>query len=263
MIDYSPIDRSSILRYLFYPREEFTYCPENGFDHPVLVEQGVSIVCRFYLGRTGWPWILFFHGNGEVVSDYDGIAPLYHQRKLNLVVADYRGYGASDGVPTLSHLVEDAHRIFEEVRTQLASRHLGEKLWVMGRSLGSISALELGCEHGETIQGLIIESGFPSVIRLITHLKIPASGIDLEAFDRACVESLKTIRIPILIIHGEEDRLVPVQEARDLYRYLEMAEKELVIIPSATHNDILFVGYSDYFKAIEHFVAKTARVEQP
>jgi pimeloyl-ACP methyl ester carboxylesterase len=120
-----------------------------------------------------FPWILFFHGNGEVVSDYDDIAPFYGRLGLNLTVADYRGYGASSGEPTFTNLVEDAHLIFSAVRKELSSKGFSENLWIMGRSLGSISALELGYHYGDQIQGLVIESGFASVTGLIRHLGLP------------------------------------------------------------------------------------------
>src|SRR4030065_1832163 len=99
MIDYSLIDQPFLLQYIFYPRKDFTPCPQNAFDLSVRVGEGIFISCRFYMGHRQGPWILFFHGNGEVVSDYDEISSLYHQKNLNLIVADYRGYGASGGGP--------------------------------------------------------------------------------------------------------------------------------------------------------------------
>jgi uncharacterized protein len=256
MTDYSLIDQPTILRHIFYPRKDFTSCPRNAFDLFVAVEDRVSISCRFYLGHHEWPWILFFHGNGEVVSDYDRISPFYHQKKLNLVVADYRGYGASSGTPTLTHLVQDSHVIFTEVRAELSRRNLRSDLWVMGRSLGSISALELAFQFQEAMKGLIIESGFPSVVRIIKHLGIPAHGINLEKIDEECLERIKKIFIHSLIIHGEQDMLVPLKNARDLYEHLGSQEKELLVIPSATHNDIMMIGLKDYFKALQRFIEK-------
>jgi alpha-beta hydrolase superfamily lysophospholipase len=213
------------------------------------------------MGHLKGPWILFFHGNGEVVSDYDEISPLYHQRDLNLIVADYRGYGASGGVPTLTDLVQDSHAIFKEVRAELAKRNLRTDLWVMGRSLGSISALELAYSHQEALKGLILESGFPSVVRIMVHLGVPAHGTGLEKIDQACLEHLQRIFLPTLIIHGEEDWLVPLQNARDLYHHLGAEEKELLVIPSATHNDIMLVGLKEYFNALQRFIQKTDRVK--
>jgi len=254
MIDYSSLDRSPALRYVFYPRRDFTPCPGNAFDLSIGVEDQVSISSRFYIGHGDWPWILFFHGNGEVVSDYDDIASFYHRKKVNLAVADYRGYGASSGHPTLTNLIRDSHTILREVRKELAARKLRTDLWIMGRSLGSISAFELAHKHQEGIRGLIIESGFPSVARIITHLGIPSPGVELETIDQGCLEMIREIRSPALIIHGDQDTLVPVRNARDIYEQLGSGEKKLLLIPSATHNDVLLVGFNEYFNAIDRLI---------
>ncbi len=254
MIDYSPIDQPLLLQFIFYPRKDSTPCPANGFDLPVGVEGGASISCRVYMGRPEWPGVLFFHGNGEVVRDYDEISSFYHQRRMNLVVADYRGYGASTGTPTLTHLAQDAHDIYKQVREELSRRNLRKDLWVMGRSLGSISALELAYHYQQEMKGLIIESGFPSVVRIMLHLGVPALGIGLEKIDQEWVGRIKKIFLPALVIHGGLDSLVPLQNAKDVYEYLGARDKKLLVIPSATHNDIMLVGFKDYFKAIQEFV---------
>jgi len=257
MIDYSLVDQPFLLQFIFYPRKDLTPCPSNAFDLSVLVGDGVSISCRFYAGHHEWPWILFFHGNGEVVSDYDEISPFYHQKEINFVVADYRGYGASTGVPTLSDLVQDAHLIFKGVREELIKRNLRKDLWAMGRSLGSISALELAYHYQEEMKGLIIESGFPSVVRIMTHFGMPSQGMGLEKIDQECLERIKKIFLPTLIIHGEQDSLVPLENANDIYQHLGTQEKKLLIIPSATHNDIMLVGFKGYFNALQEFIERT------
>jgi alpha-beta hydrolase superfamily lysophospholipase len=262
MIDYSPLDQPFLRQFIFYPRKDFTPCPGNAFDLFIWVADGVSISCRFYMGQHEWPWVLFFHGNGEVVSDYDEISPFYHQRKMNLVVADYRGYGASSGTPTLTDLVQDAHVIFKEVREELSRRNLRKDLWVMGRSLGSISGLELAYHYQKEMPGLIIESGFPSVVRIMFHLGIPALVTGLEEIDQECLERIKKTFLPTLIMHGERDSLVPVENAKEIYQQLGAEEKELLIIPSATHNDIMLTGFKDYFKAIQQFVERTDRIRE-
>ncbi len=259
MVDYSVLDQPSILQYVFYPRKDFSPCPPNALDFLVPVGDGVSISCRFYLADQDRPWILYFHGNGEVVSDYDEIAPVYNQLGLNFVVADYRGYGASTGTPTLTALVHDCHVILGAVEEELSRKRLNADLWIMGRSLGSISAIELACEHQSALKGFIVDSGFPSVVRIVNHLGIPAHGIDLEKIDRGYLEKIKRILLPALILHGENDALVPLQNARDLYEHLGASDKELLVIPGATHNDIMIVGFKEYFKAVQRFVERTAK----
>jgi pimeloyl-ACP methyl ester carboxylesterase len=181
---------------------------------------------------------------------------------MNLVVADYRGYGASGGIPTLTDLVQDAHVIFKEVRGELSRKNLRKDLWVMGRSLGSISGLELAYHYQKEIQGLIIESGFPSVVRIILHLGIPVQVMGLEKIDQESLERIKKIFLPTLIIHGEQDSLVPLQNAQEIYQHLGTKEKKLVVIPSATHNDIMLVGFKDYFKSIQQFVERSDRIKE-
>jgi alpha-beta hydrolase superfamily lysophospholipase len=247
--------------YIFYPRKDSTPCPDNAFDLSVPVSDHVSIFCRFYMGHPKWPWLLFFHGNGEVASDYDEIAPLYHRRRLNLVVADYRGYGKSEGVPTLIDLVQDAHKIFEGVREELFQRGSRKDLWIMGRSLGSISAIELAYRYPDAIKGVIIESGFPSVVRIMIHLGMSVRNLPLEKIDQECLEMIERIFIPTLIIHGERDTLIPLKEANDLYRHLGTDVKEMLVIPFANHNDIMFIGFQKYFDAIQQFIERTGRRE--
>ncbi len=254
MADYSPIDRSPLLGYLFYPRRDFTPSPPGSFDIFVPVEPGVSVSIRFYEKNKTWPWILYFHGNGEVVSDYDEIAPFYHRNEINLAVADYRGYGASGGSPTFTHLIHDGPKIFEAVREALARRGAAQNLWLMGRSMGSMAALDLALHFAAEIKGVIIESGFASVTRLITHLGLPAHGVDLKPIEQERRSALPNISVPALVIHGERDNLVPLQEAKDLFAGLGSKRKKLVIIPNADHNSLLFHGMETYFASIREFV---------
>ena len=254
---YREIDNSPALSYIFYPRNSHSKPPRDAFDKSIPVVEGVAITCRFYKGDDGWPWIIFFHGNGEVVSDYDHIAPFYTKDKLNLVVADYRGYGASGGNPTLTDLVHDAPILFKAIKEELSQRGKQEDVWLMGRSLGSISALELAYRFPDQIKGLIIESGFPSITRLILHLGLPTGAIDLFTVYEECISLVKKITTPTLIIHGEYDMLVPLREAEDLHKNIGATDKELIIIPGADHNDIMFVGFDEYFGAIQRFIQRT------
>ena len=257
MPDYTLLDKSSALEYIFYPRETGSPCPAFAFDLMVPVEENVSVSCRFFNGNPEWPWILFFHGNGEVVSDYDEISPFYFKRKINLVVADYRGYGMSGGTPTITDMLGDAHHVYEAVKKELAGRGLKDKVWIMGRSLGSLSAMELAYHYQESLPGMIIESGFISIVRILNHLDVPIDGLDLSGIDRECLSRAQTITLPTLIIHGEYDNLVPYSEAEDIYNTIKSEDKQLLMIPAADHNDVMFVGLQEYFKAIRAFMDRT------
>ncbi len=254
MPDYSVIDTPELLQYLFFPRRVEAPGPPNSFDRYVDVAPDVQVCCRFYVAARELPWILYFHGNGEVINDHDDISLFYNRIGINLAVADYRGYGASSGTPTFSNLVRDAHAIWRDVQATFTERGYSGRLWVMGRSMGSVSALELASSYPESVQGLIIESGFASPTRLIRHLGLAAHSPSLDRLENECLSVVRSIKLPALIIHGQLDALVPIAEARILFEELGSEQKKLEVIPYADHNNIMFVGLQTYFKAIYHFV---------
>jgi hypothetical protein len=222
----------------------------------VPVELGVSISCRFYPASAGSPCILYFHGNGEVACDHDWIVPLYNRQGIGLFVADYRGYGLSDGRPTFSNMTADAHSIFDFFLKTVRSSGHSELLFLMGRSLGSHSAAELAFHYPEHLRGLIVESGSPNIARLASLFGL--SSERLAGLRETISARIQAITLPALIIHGECDSLIPLNEAITLYEGIGSQEKRLVIIPAADHNDIMLVGMEQYFAAIKDFVFRNS-----
>ncbi len=250
---YTKIDNSPLLSFLFYPRRQHSKPPDGAMDIEVQVDEGVKIVCRAYRGDDKMPWILYFHGNGEVVSDYDGIAPLYTNRGLNLLVVDYRGYGASGGNPGFKNMIIDADTIFNFLYEKMLADGENSSWFVMGRSMGSVSALELASRYPLKIKGLIIESGFISIAGLVRHLGLPAPG-DLSPIEDQYKKLASAIELPALVIHGEHDRLVPIEQGQDLIDSLGSENKKMVVIPRADHNDVIFADSRIYFDAVEDFI---------
>ena len=130
-----------------------------------------------------------------------------------------------------------------------------DRLFLMGRSLGSAPVAELAYHYQDQLNGLVIESGFADSTRLMAMASM--FGVDVEADQFAPFSNLnkiKTIRIPTLIIHGELDDLVPVENGKDLYSGSPSEDKKLLIIPDANHNDILYQGLDAYFGAIKELI---------
>lgn len=252
--DFEAFDKPEILQFVFFPRKDHTPPFPGAYDHLIPVAKNVSISCRFYVHGFKSPTILFFHGNGEVVCDYDFIAPTYHSRGINLFVADYRGYGASGGWPTFSSMVADSHQIFEGFRKVLEEDGYSGKVFLMGRSLGSVSAVELAASYADKLAGLIIESGFSSTVRLMTRLGFPQEHLGVKDFGFPNRSEVETVKLPTLIIHGERDSMIPLEEAKDLYEHAATQKKRLVVIPRAEHNDIMVRDMDLYFGAIQEFV---------
>ena len=253
-IDYSVIDRPEILQFMFYPRIDWVPPPSGAFDYSIPVGEDVSISCRFFVCSKDSSSILYFHGNGEVVSDYNWTAPLYNQAGINLYVADYRGYGSSTGFPTFSSMIKDAHTVFDSFRQLLDSEGYSGNQYVMGRSLGSHSAVEIASHYQDKIQGLIVESGFASIGRLVERLGHVEDDSRLKDIETAHRDKIRSISLPVLIIHGDCDELVPPFQATLFYDTVGAEDRRLVTISGAGHNDIMMIGKEQYFGAIKEFI---------
>jgi fermentation-respiration switch protein FrsA (DUF1100 family) len=260
-IDYTPLDRPEILRHLFHPRPDprAAAAPQGSVDLTVPVAPGVSLGARLHPAGATAATLLFFHGNGEIVADYDDLGPLYARLGINFLVVDYRGYGRSGGRPSVSTMMQDAHAVFGFVRDHLAAKGWGGPLVAMGRSLGSASALALAAGCRDAIAGLIIESGFAFAAPLLRLLGVDTDAIGaqgLQIFDN--IDKIRGFDRPTLIIHAEHDHIIPFSDAQALYDASPAADKTLLPIPAANHNDIFLHGLEAYLQAVQALVGRVA-----
>lgn len=250
---WDQLDDREYIGTLFHPRPAGGPAPAEARDYKIPVGDGVELGARWHRFFPDRPTILFFHGNGEVVSDYDDIAPVYREIGLNFFVVDFRGYGWSGGRPSLRGLKEDGPRVADFFLEQIAAETEPPTPYIMGRSLGSAPACEIACSHGEYFAGLILESAFASVLPLLELMGIALIVPDAEVEDLFSNHlKLKRIQLPVLILHGDQDNLIPPEHAHDNYAHVGHDRKSLRIIPAAGHNDMLLFG--DYFGAIQDFV---------
>lgn len=258
-IDYSKLDAPQVLNVLFHPRPEYNYEEEidAARDFLIPINDDVLIGARFHLKGDSAPTILFFHGNGEIVADYDEMGRIYNDLGLNFIVVDYRGYGRSTGSPTVTNMMRDAHVIFEWVQNRMTESGFKGSFAVMGRSLGSASALELAAHYPDRMDGLIIESGFSHVIPLLELLgiRIEDLGIKEEEGSRN-IDKIKSFHKPTLIIHAEYDHIIPFSQGQDLYEASPAEDKRMLKIPRADHNTLFQYGMTEYLNAIKEFVDK-------
>jgi pimeloyl-ACP methyl ester carboxylesterase len=255
---YDVLDRPEVGGVLFYPRRDVgTGRGQPGtFPARIRVAPDVEIGGRIFAAQPTDPAILYFHGNGEIASDYDTIAPFYTRLGISLFVVDYRGYGSSDGAPTASAMLADALACFAQARAELqrAAALEPEHLYLMGRSLGSAAALEIADHAGDAVDGVIIESGFAYTFPLIERIGFLQVNDAFEYKDGfGNLEKIARLRRPTLIIHGERDWIIPFGDAEALYEASPAATKQLVAIPGAGHNDLMMVGRRTYFDAIAAF----------
>jgi pimeloyl-ACP methyl ester carboxylesterase len=250
---YSVLDHPGILSHIFHPRSSAR--PPGPHDIQIPVADHVTIGACFHVAGKDAPTILFFHGNGEIVSDYDDLGPLYNRLGINFFVVDYRGYGWSTGSPTVSAMMADCHRILDFLRQWCRDQEFSGSLTAMGRSLGSASAIELASARPSDVENLVVESGFAGTESLLRVLGIDpaARGIRVPAvLDNQ--EKIRQWTGPALIIHGELDQLIPFSHGQTLFSACPSSEKQLVKIAGAGHNDIFMRGLEQYLSAVKSLV---------
>jgi len=259
--NYALFDRPEILDYLFYPRPEWSTGSSRERSDNVLipVEGDVVIGARLHLTGMAAPTILFFHGNGEIVADYDDLGPVYTGMGVNFIPVDYRGYGISTGRPTVSAMMKDCHVIFDYFERWREENACRGPLIVMGRSLGSVSALELASQHRERIDGIIIESGLAYAIPLLHLLGVNAESLGIteeKGFNN--VDKIARFDKPTFIIHAQYDHIIPFSDGEALFRASPAQDKKFLMVPDANHNDIFARGLHQYMQGIRDFLSTVA-----
>ena len=252
------MNRPEVQRVLFRPRAAArTALPPGAADIDIEVAPGIAIGCRLFTADKAAPVILFFHGNGEIVADYDDIGPLYMEAGLNFLVVDYRGYGWSGGSPSFVNLLADSHVLYDQLKQYLQTNGYGSALFLMGRSLGLAAAIELAAVHNADISGLIIESGFALTLPLAETLGLGEMLKDVTVTEEQTFNNagkISTVTKSTFLLHGQKDTLIPLWQAEKLHAESGARNKELQVVPGADHNSLIAVGGKHYFQAISHFV---------
>ena len=247
------IDRPEFQERVFFPRASHSAPPAFADDHRIEVATGVSLGARLHFFDPAFRTVLAFHGNGETVPDYDDIAPAFRSIGLNLFVVDYRGYGWSDGSPGFRTYHEDSKAVSAYFLGLIADRQpAAPRPLVFGRSLGSHPATLIATDNPAAYAGLILESGFADIVPLLSLLGVDP-GPHAEELRRIFSNDrrLSGTNIPVLILHGELDQLIPASHARDNHR--AASNSTLALLPGVGHNDVL--RQADlYFKSIRQFV---------
>lgn len=241
-------DRDDFNERLFFPRSDTSPPPPHASDHAVDVP-GARLHLRIHRAPTSRATILLFHGNGEVVADYDGLAPAYARAGADLAVVDFRGYGASTGRPTLRAVLTDAHAVLDATTAKIG----GAPLFVMGRSLGSACAAELYGARLAHVAGFVVESGSSDIAALVRRRGLPVPTLDDD--ERAVFDPIPKLRRgdrPLLVLHGDDDRIIAPSEASEVLAAAGTNDKTLVILRGYGHNNVSLSPL--YWESLEGFV---------
>lgn len=204
--------------------------------------------------------ILFFPGNGGNRRHRDLDFKLLTRLPAHVFAFDYRGYGENPGSPSEAKLAEDAQAAWKYVT---GTRQVpANRVLIYGESLGGGVATRLAselCLQKTPPAGLILCSTFSSMVDTASH-HYPWLPVRTILKDRyPSVTRIRDVTVPLLMLHGKLDRIVPYPLGRQLFaaapdKSLSGLAKTFVDLPRADHNDILFTDEKRYVDGLTAFV---------
>ncbi len=240
-------------RFIYYPQKSISYTPAD----IQLSYEDVVINTRDDINIHGWfikhpaqiATLLFLHGNAGNISHRLDSLQIFHDLGLSVLIIDYRGYGRSTGTTTErgTYLDADAAWNYLTIEKNIDPIHI----IVFGRSLGGAVATELAMQRPAA--ALILESTFTSTsdmakqfypylpVKLLTRIKYPS------------IEKINKISCPLLVIHSQNDEIVPYQLGRELFEKAKHPKYFLDI--SGGHNDGFLISGNIYVEGIDNFIS--------
>ena len=199
-------------------------------------------------GKPDAPAILYLHGIRWSLGNNLFRIARWHNLGFNVLAIDYRGFGRSDGeLPSEAQIYADARAAWNE----LARREpRPEHRFIYGHSLGAAVAVELGASV-DNAAGVIAESGFTSIADMVAESYAPLQLFVSQKFD--ALAKAKSLKAPVLFVHGTADRFVPPAMSRKLYEAAPQPKK-LHLIEGANHGNWGNVGLDEYRSVIQEFV---------
>ena len=207
------------------------------------------------------PAVLFLHGARWNLTGHVRRMEQLRRMGYSVLAIDYRGFGKSDGdLPSEQMAYEDARVAWAWMaqRQPDPARRL-----IFGHSLGGAIAIDLAAsiagKHPQA-KGLIVESTFTTLAdaaNALTFDWLPASLFLTQKFDS--LDKIKAVDMPVLVVHGISDRLVPSRFSETLYQAAH-APKRLLLIENASHNNSMWVGDAQYQLAISEMFGLPAAV---
>src|SRR6516225_7696908 len=202
-------------------------------------EDGLSLLSWYLLARPGRPVIAYFHGNGGHIGYRAERLLRFAHEGFGVLMPEYRGYGGNPGTPSETGFYADGRAALEFLDREGVAPN---RLVLYGESLGSGVAVALATEH--KIAALVLEAPFTSVAEVAQcHFPyVPASRMVIDRFDSLL--RIGRLEAPLLVLHGERDRVVPIRFGRALLAAAP-EPREGWFAPEGGHEDLARYGSLD------------------
>ena len=226
---------------LFVKQREFIYpapraplrTPPQQLGYRVLAQpQGDALHVLDLPGPAGAPTVVYLHGNGEQLLDCLGMGEWMQEQGLGFLAVEYPGYGFAPGAPTEKGI----YAVGEAALAFLRARGVRPQDTVLfGRSLGTGVAVEMG-RRGRAAR-MVLVSPYTSMADLAHQAFrwLPTRMLLRDRYDSE--RKAADLKVPVLVLHGEQDTLIPVEMGRRLAERLPDAR--FIPVPRVGHSDIL------------------------
>lgn len=204
-------------------------------DIPALWYKNPSARCTF----------LYFHGNAMDIGTSIPYLNAIHKAGYSVLAVEYPGYGITEGKPSEEDCYLAATAGYNFLRTTQGIP--AEQIIAYGFSLGTGIATDLAAR--EPLGALVLESPFLSTFRVVTKVKIAP----FDRFDN--LDKIDKITCPLLVIHGDADRVVPFSHGKKLFAAAKnVPRKQFYAIPHGGHGDLLQRSGAEYWKTLAKFL---------
>jgi fermentation-respiration switch protein FrsA (DUF1100 family) len=202
---------------------------------------GEQVIAWYGKPQPGQPTLLYFHGNGGSLSIRAERIRRFMAEGWGVYMMTYRGYGGSTGSPSEVHNVADARLAYG------ALVHEGvapKSIIAYGESLGTNIAVRIASER--EVGGLILDAPYTSIVDVAAgaYPFLPVRYFLTDRYETA--RYMASVTVPLLILHGERDGVIPVAMGKDLYR-LANQPRRIALFPQGGHSNL----YVDGNNAIE------------
>jgi len=244
--------RFFIMSIIFHPYKQIEWTPNrSGYDYEnviLVTSDGVKIHAWYINCEDSRGTVLFFHGNAGNLSHRGDSIRIFNSLGMSVFIVSYRGYGESEGSPSIKGVNIDALTAWSWLITE--RKIPPEKILVFGRSLGGAVAVEL--MRTARPKAAILESTFSSLADMGGFLSPIANLLVGGAWNSALTAA--DIDTPTLCIHSPGDEVVPYRLGKRLYEALA-GEKYFLDI-TGDHNYGFLLSSPEYEKRLDEFFTK-------
>ncbi|MEJ2228745.1 MAG: alpha/beta fold hydrolase [Alphaproteobacteria bacterium] len=247
----------AVTAFMYFFQRRLTYLPDttryspaqhrlSGVTEVILdTSDGEHIIAWYLPAKPGKPTLLYFHGNGGGLLTRSDRFKLFQDVGYGVFMPSYRGYSGSTGSPSEKANIADA---------TLAYNHLiklgipPERIVLYGESLGTGVAVQTAAAH--RVGALVLDSPYTSLVD-VAKLSYRFLLVDTLMADRYESKAyIGRVHVPLLIMHGERDVVVPPKFSAELFKMANEPKKR-VTFPKAGHSDIHYFGA---FATLQRFV---------